>query len=340
MSAAGRRSEGSAAADQVVRMLALVPHISRRPGVSIADLAIEFAVSREQIVADLNVLMMCGEPGYYPQDLIDVVFDDEDGTVSIGHDAGLDQPVRLSPDEAISLTVALRVLADLPGLVDGDAVRSALTKLESAAGDASVAAGASVSVTAADPGPALAIVRTAIDDHRRLRMTYYTASRDSTTERDVDPIRVLVVDGRSYLEGYCYRAEAIRRFRIDRIDAVDMLAVPTQQPLWVDESIPRRLFAPGPRSASATLRLAPTAGWVAEYYLVDTISPVADDGSRIVSLRGPDDEWLIRLVLSLGGAVRVVDRPELAAEARRRATKALAAYDVIPDDAEAGDGGG
>ena len=69
------------ATDRLARMLALVPYISRRPGVAIGELAAEFGVSAEQIGADLNLLMVCGLPGYYPDDLIDVVLDDDGGTV-------------------------------------------------------------------------------------------------------------------------------------------------------------------------------------------------------------------------------------------------------------------
>ena len=304
-------------------MLALVPYISRRPGVAISELADEFGVRREQIAADLNLLMVCGEPGYYPNELIDVVLDEDDGTVSIAYDAGLDRPVRLSPDEAVTLTVALRALADLPDLVDAEAVHSALAKLEAAAGGTVPA----LTVAAADHAPALGIVRQAATDGRRLWIRYYTASRDTLTEREVDPIRLLVVDGHAYLEGYCYSAEAVRRFRVDRIDDARILDTPAQPPLWVAADVPTALFSPARDVRAATLRLAPAAAWVAEYYLMDDVIP-ADDipGGLVVRMRPSDDEWLIRLLLSLGGAATVVDRPDVAAEVAARANAARAAY--------------
>ena len=83
------------ATDRLARMLALVPYISRRPGVAIGELATEFGVSAEQVGADLDLLMVCGLPGYYPDDLIDVVLDDDGGTVAIAFDAGIERPVRL-----------------------------------------------------------------------------------------------------------------------------------------------------------------------------------------------------------------------------------------------------
>ena len=238
------------------------PYISRRPGVALADLAVEFGVSTEQINADLDLLMVCGLPGYYPDDLIDVVLDEEGGTVSIAFDAGIERPVRLTSDEAVALTVALRAFADLPGLVDADAVYSALAKLEQAGAET---AGA-VRVAAADAAPALGAVRQAVDESRQLWMRYYTASRDALTERIVDPIRLLVTDGHAYLEGYCHSADAVRHFRVDRIEEITVLDEPAQGQLWVDSDIPERMFHPDPQIPPVTLRLAPSARWVAEYY--------------------------------------------------------------------------
>jgi proteasome accessory factor C len=316
------------ATDRLARVLGLVPYISRRPGVALADLAVEFGVSTEQIGADLDLLMVCGLPGYYPDDLIDVVLDEEGGTVSIAFDAGIQRPIRLTSDEAVALTVALRAFADLPGLVDADAVYSALAKLEQAGAET---AGA-VRVAAADAAPALGAVRKAVDESRQIWMRYYTASRDALTERIVDPIRLLVTDGHAYLEGYCHSADAVRHFRVDRIEEITVLDEPAQGQLWVDSDVPEKMFHPDPLIPPVTLRLAPAARWVAEYYQTeDAVElPSGDDefspGSLRVRLRAGGDEWLLRLVLSLGGAAVLEDRPDLALLVSARAAEALEAY--------------
>ena len=352
------------ATGRLARMLAMVPYISRRPGVALADLAAEFGISVAQVGADLDLLMVCGLPGYYPDDLIDVVLDEEGGTVSIAFDAGIEQPVRLTADEAVALTVALRALAELPGLVDPSAVLSALAKLESAG--AAGLEGSSVRVAAADSAPALGTVRQGVSERRRMEIRYYTASRDQVTDRTVDPIRLLVTDGHAYLEAYCHLAASVRFFRVDRIDAVRLLDEPAQAPLWVDSDVPDRVFHPDPHVPPVTLALGPSARWIAEYYPVEDPEPAeaADpaldptpldlalgsvapsrtalgsaaphpdgaaaagaDGRILVRIRAGED-WLVRLVLSQGGAASFVDRPDLAAAVRDRAAEALAAYRV------------
>ncbi|GAA2010679.1 WYL domain-containing protein [Nakamurella flavida] len=328
------------ATGRLARMLAMVPYISRRPGVALADLAAEFGVSTAQVGADLDLLMVCGLPGYYPDDLIDVVLDEEGGTVAIAFDAGIERPVRLTADEAVALTVALRALAELPGLVDASAVLSALAKLEGAG--AAGLEGAGVRVAAADAAPALGTVRQGVSERRRMEMRYYTASRDQVTDRTVDPIRLLVTDGHSYLEAYCHLAASVRFFRVDRIDAVRLLDEPAQAPLWVDSDVPDRVFHPDPHVEPVTLALGASARWIAEYYPVE--DPLPDDPDEATPERsgssaatGGDavhvriragEDWLVRLVLSQGGAASFVDRPDLDAAVRDRATEALLAYRV------------
>ena len=314
------------ATDRLARMLALVPYISRRPGVAIGELAAEFAVSSAQIGADLNLLMVCGLPGYYPDDLIDVVLGDDGGTVAIAFDAGIERPVRLTADEAFALTVALRALAELPGLVDAQAVHSALAKLQQLGGRGADRTDA-VRVMPADPAPALGRVRQALDETRRIWIRYYTASRDAVTERTVDPLRLLVTDGHAYLEAYCHLAGAIRHFRVDRIEEVRLLDEPAQATLWVDSDIPERIFHPDRQIPPVTMTVTGGARWVAEYYPMEEITELVEPaGALRVRMRAAGDEWLARLVLSLGGDAVIEDRPELTELVARRAEEALAAY--------------
>ncbi len=315
------------ASHRLARVLALVPHIVRRPGISLAELAAEFDVPAEQIAADLDLLMVCGLPGYYPDDLIDVVLDEDGGTVSIAFDAGIERPVRLAPDEVVALTVALRALGDLPTLVDADVVHSALAKLETVAADP----GDAVQVAAAAPAAALGLVRQAIDESRQLWIRYYTASRDTVTERVVDPMRLLVTDGHAYLEGFCHLAQGIRHFRVDRIDQARITDEPAQAPLWVDVDVPEQMFSADPTQPSATLTLGPGAAWVAEYYANERLAaPPGGTGQRIRLRAGGGDDWLVRLMLSLGGDAVLEDRPDLATQVAEKARAALAGYDQTP----------
>src|SRR6202007_2886021 len=73
-------------------------------------------------------------------------------------------------------------------------------------------------------------VRDALSAGRRLHLRYYVPGRDEATERDVDPMRLLVVEGRPYLEGWWLRAEGVRLFRLARVLSLDTLDVPAAPP--------------------------------------------------------------------------------------------------------------
>src|SRR4051794_26603425 len=212
-------------ADRLGRLLNLVPYLLARPGIAVADAAAGLGVTEAQLRADLELLWVCGLPGYGPGDLIDMALDGD--RVTITYDAGIDRPLRLTPDEALALIVALRMLAETPGTGNREVIERALAKIENAAGDL---AGAPVAVRLPANAERLDKLRAAVEGGHALRLTYYTAARDETTERVVDPMRMLMVGGKAYLEAWCRRAEGTRLFRVDRIDAYTELDEPAAPP--------------------------------------------------------------------------------------------------------------
>jgi proteasome accessory factor C len=309
--------------DRLPRLLALVPYLLQHPRVRVADVAKVFDVTEEQLRKDLDLLWVCGLPGHGPGDLIDMEFDGD--TVTLSEPAGVTRPLRLTVDEALALLVALRTLAETPGLADRDVVDRALAKIEAAAGAAAEPAGR-VEVLVEGEERVLPVVREALDKGRRLHLDYYVPGRDETTERDVDPLRLVLVDGRSYLEAYCLRAEGVRLFRLDRVVAVQLLDTPVEEhPDAEQRDLSQGLFQPSPEDQLVTLALGPGAHWVADYHPCESVEDLGD-GTLVARLRTPDPGWVRRLALRLGSAGRVVDPPELAEQVRMDAQLALSAY--------------
>ncbi len=314
-------------ADRMTRLLTLVPYLQARPGgVRVADAAADFGITEAQLRRDLDLLWVCGLPGHGPGDLIDLSF--EGDRVRVTFTAGMVRPLRLTTDEAVALTVALRTLRELPGLAEGEAVSRALAKVSAAAGHAAeLAAPVAVSVDAREQ--ALAVVRDGLERRRALYLHYYVPSRDERTERTVDPMRLLLVDGHWYLEAWCRRAEGVRLFRLDRVDEVVVLDdEPAAPPPQAHErDVDAGLYQPGDEAPVVRLRLARTARWVADYYPVEDVAPVEDPpGGLAVSLHTADLAWARRLVASVGGAA-VVDEPvELGEQVAAEARAALGRY--------------
>lgn len=313
----------SGATERLPRLLALVPYLLSRPGIQVAEAADDFGVSEKQLRRDLDTLWMCGLPGYGPGDLIDLSFDSD--TVSVAFDAGMRRPLRMTTVEATALLVALRALADTPGITDTDAVQRALAKVENAVGRArpdSVIVGLDSQDSSVRPEIRGAVYE-AVTGQVALWIRYYTASRDEISERTVDPMRLVLVDGRNYLEAWCRTADGVRLFRLDRIDEVTVLDEPASPPPEAEPTdFSEGLFRPKSDQRSVVLELDPDARWVAEYYPVEELAELPNGGTR-VRMRYTDHAWMVRLVLGLGGQARVESPAELAAEVRRRAQEAL-----------------
>jgi proteasome accessory factor C len=311
----------SGAADRLPRLLALVPYLRTHPGALLEDVATVFGVTVRQLRDDLNLLWVCGLPGGAPGDLIDLSF--EGDTVTMLDPQTLDRPLRLTVDEAQALVVATRTLADVPGLAERDALDRVLGKLEGALGVGDRAPGVAVALDA--EADVLATARAALDQRRRLHLRYLVEARDEVTDRDVDPMRLLSRDGRWYLEAWCHRVEAVRLFRLDRIVELALLDVPAEPPPQaVSRDLADGLFSPSPQDGRVTLELRPAARWVADYYPVESSEEIEDGGLRI-TLRTPDVEWVVRLVLRLGGQGLVIEPAELVSAVRERAAAALSA---------------
>jgi proteasome accessory factor C len=320
----------NAATDRLPRLLALVPYLLARPGIPIDEVAADFEVTPKQIRKDLELLWMCGLPGYGPGDLIDLSFEGE--TVTVTFDAGMSRPLRLTAAEATSLLVALRALVETPGVADQDAVQRAVAKIEAAVGQAQPA-GVAVGLALRE-APETSRVRDTVSDgvlrKRALHLRYYTPSRDEITERVVDPMRMLLVEGRGYLEAWCRAADGVRLFRLDRIDAVDVLDEPAAPPPHATPTdTSEGLFQPDPSQRTAVLVLEPDARWVAEYYPTDGLVELPEGRARVL-MRYADTAWMVRLLLGLGGEAHVEQPPDLVAEVARQAEAALRRADHLP----------
>jgi predicted DNA-binding transcriptional regulator YafY len=315
--------------ERLQRLLALVPYVVSRKVVGLAETAAAFGVSERELVDDLNLLWCVELRAPDPYCPIDLSY--EGGEIVVSQAESIARPLRLAVDEASALLVALRMLAEVPGQRDTSALSRLIAKLEDAAGEAASASAqvAVVAVTGAETDDMAARIRAAIDAGRRVHLRYYVPGRDEATERDVDPMRLLVVEGRPYLEGWCLRAEGMRTFRLDRVLALDVLDVPASPPPEATHiDVDQGLFRPSPDDVHVVLELSAEGRWVAEYYPCDSVTELADGRLRVV-LSTPATGWVRRLALQLGEDGRVISPPELVAEVRDAATAALANYVVL-----------
>lgn len=307
---------GSAA--RLQRMLALVPWILTHPGSTLPELAERFEVDEEELQQDLELLPMCGLPPYTADRLIDV-WVGEDGAVSIRLAEYFDRALHLTPAEGLALLATGRALLAVPGSDPAGPLATALEKLERAIG---ATGGVAVHVGVADH---LDTLRKASSAGEQVELEYYSFARDEMTTRVVDPARVFNAFGAWYLAGYCYRAEAERLFRIDRVRAVR----PTGQPGAAHEDggddEAELVYRAGPDDLRVRLRLEPEAAWVADSLPTETRKQRARGRVEVV-LAVSGNAFLERLALGLGPAATVLGPPEAASIVTAAAERVLQRY--------------
>jgi proteasome accessory factor C len=294
--------------DRLRRLLVMLPWLMERGEVSVAEAAERFGISETSLVADLERASLCGLPPYVDE-MIDLYIDE--GMIHMGVPRLFRKPLRLNPREGFSLLAAGKASLEMPGADATGPLARALAKLETSLGSAPV-----VAIDVEHP-PFLNAIRDAVDARQELRITYYSSWRDEQTERVIQPQSVFAEQGDWYTIADCQLAGGERRFRIDRISALEPTGATFERRTVVRPE--SSWFSDGPDAVEVTLALRPAAAWVAERYPMKAVRRTTEGVE--VDLVVVNERWLERLLLRLGNDVDVLSPQRwrtLQAEAAQR----------------------
>lgn len=319
-----------AAADRLARLLAVVPWVVAQEGPTVKQVCERFGVSERELLADLNLLFMCGVYPFTPDSLIEV--DIDDGRVWVRFADWFRRPLRLAPPEGLVLVAAARAMLEVPGGGAGPSegaaagtqgpLASALAKLETVLG---LAAGGSVDVELGDAAAGvLASLKQAAASHHKVRLEYYSFGRDATGERVVQAWRVFSSEGHWYLLGWCEQVRGRRLFRVDRVRQAELLEATFAPPA---DAGPLTVYEGAPDDRLVVLDLSPAAAWVADQYPNEGVES-SGHGHLQVRLRVSSTAWLERLLLRAGPQATVVSGAEGVGVAAAR--RVLAVYGQVP----------
>lgn len=306
------------------RILLLLPYAIKHPGVSVDELSAKFDVKKKDLLDDLNLVFMCGLPGYGPGDLIDVSLEDDRVYVRMADYFG--QPFRLTPAEALALYAGSSALAKLPEMKEADALNRALEKLARAIGmDVETGPGIEVRIETA-PHEHLQTVQKALEEKKKLHMEYFSAGRGVMTERTIDPWSLIAVQGRWYLQAMDGLSGEERLFRVDRIKAAEVLDEDADIPENADVGRYMTAFIGDPEKPSITMEISPeVARWFEDAHHVRAARDLSD-GWRSIEMEASGTHWTAALLVQIGTGVRNVSPPEALASARTLAEEVLALH--------------
>lgn len=297
----------------LVRTLNLIPYFRAHPDHTLFEAAKDLGLSHRQMVADLQRLHTSGV-GTHTEELIDLTFNANRTAVTITEDQGMTAPLRLTATEAGALLLMLESLEDQ--LVDTEAVTSAAAKIRAMMPERTAGI---YDAKPDEEDPDLIAVNRALAEGKRLSLRYWSATRDEVTQRVVDPARLFLHEGASYLAAWDRNREAHRNFRIDRIHDAEVVDEPANPHL---KQLPEDLFT---FERTAEILLSPEASWLADYHQM-TLGEVREDGLIPAQLPFGSDEWLLRFCLTNGDRISLVRPESLARAVTRRAGMGIAGY--------------
>jgi proteasome accessory factor C len=298
------------------RILRMVPFLSSHQGIEIREACEIFGVSERELIADLNLLWVCGLPGYSHLELIDVQFDA--GYISIANAGAIAKPRRLTYEESSALIVALNSLLLSVDTQTKESILNLINKLVkiSERADPKV----SIDISKLSTQPDLLLIDNAIAANLQISIDYYSPTSDKLTTRDVAPLEYLVdSSGERYLYAWCYSANDFRQFKIDRIRGLRA----THTKVTKFEQLSKLSKTP---DNFIELELNEKALWFAEEWSIQNLIRNQSDEGFIGTVKLHNHEWAIRAVLALSGEMKIPSEPLLRQKVADRAAASLANY--------------
>lgn len=317
------RRARTTAGDRVRRLLSIVPWIASRDGPTIGEICTRFGLTRSELLADLDVVFMVGLYPFTPDELIDVIV--EDDRVFIRLADYFARPLRLTPDQALALVAAGASLAPWGDSDPDGPLARGLAKVAAVLG---IDKEAALEVRLGEAQPELlSLLRTAVTERRRIELGYYSYGRDAQTRRRVDPRRVYADGGQWYLDAYCHTAGGDRLFRLDRIESAALTEEHFEPPAAPAGAAQDGVYHPDARDPRVVLALEPAATWLVEHYPCESVRPLGE-GRLEVTLAVSATAWLERLLVRLGPDATVLraDPPLDVDVGRHAAERILARY--------------
>lgn len=291
------------------RILLLLPYAIRNPGTTVQELSKRFDIEQDDLINDLNLVFLCGLPGYGPGDLIDVEVQND--RIFIRMADYFSAPLRLTPAEGLALYAGAQAIAALPSMEQADSLKRAVEKLGRALGTAREGNDEAAIKVNLEGGPVehMQLLQQALVEGRQVEIEYVSSSGPDPTTRTVEPWGLIAAKGRWYLVGMDLLRNDERMFRVDRMKSSRILEQRATPPDDFDPERYRGAFIGGDELPVVTLEISPEAArWFDDYYPVSS-SRELRDGWREIRLASSRERWAATVVLKLGPQVRNV-RPE------------------------------
>lgn len=294
----------SHATEQLRRLLAFLPQIGDGGEHRIAEVARRLNVEPEAILSDLREVSerWSDPPGWVEK----IQFYIDADHISMGPSPHFRRPMRLTANEwrAIELGLALMRAERAPD--DRPMVETTLEKVRVLLSQEPDKENTRAATLGAEKhATTISMLREAIRERRRVEVTYQKGGTEVSDQRTICPFSFVVEQGVWYLVAHCDRSEAIRIFRLDRVQELRVLTdrFERTEDVNVGDLLTGKHAFVGSPPERLRVRYSPNvARWIAEREQGTTRS----DGSLEVEYPMADASWAVRHVLQYGPEAEVI----------------------------------
>lgn len=169
----------------------------------------------------------------------------------------------------------------------------------------------------------ISIINNAVAEKKLLSFRYRNL-RGEEFLRTIEPMTLILKMNYWYLYGYCRDREDYRLFRVSRMLDCIMLNTSFVKKEKMFNEID--FFNNQTNILKIRLKFAPVAKSKVEEFFADHYFETLSDGSTIVEVDFPEDEWVYSTLLSYGEAVEVLSPPHLRLLIKEKLKKAYNLY--------------
>ena len=299
------------AISRVARAMDIIPYVLENPGIKIESLAEKFGVDQKQIIKELELIFLCGLPGYTPYELIDLTF--EDGFVTIIDPQLFDKPRKFTETEGVIINLGLVLLKNsISDTKQIQVIDHLIQKLT-----AKFKVTSSAVIEKLSKPDFYDEITKSINQNDSICIDYASISEDSLYQRLIKPLRISIRNGFYYLYATDLEKDVDRVYRMDQIRSISSIQSNSQS--RVNEVS---------ENDEIDFELMVVDQLITEKFRDIFTEVIQSEKHFMVKGKSSNRQWLYRWILSHGSAIQILGPEKLKESVRARAQSALDHYQI------------
>ena len=293
------------------RLFEIVYILIQKKKVTAKELANRFEVSTRTIYRDIEILSRANIPVYATKG--------KDGGIGILDEYVLNKTI-LTEEEQNQILFALQGMKKVAGQDEKDTLRK-LSRLFNKNVDDWIRIDFSNWGKDNEKEKRFNMIKTAILNKNQIEFVYYNSNGEKS-QRTVEALQVWFKDKSWYLIAYCKMKQDYRIFKIARIKEIKILEEHFKRELQQENKKEEYKF----KTVTLELEISKKMAYRVYDEFEDSEINKKDDGSFIINVEYPENEWVYGYILSFGEYVKVLSPERVKRTIKDKIEKILKNY--------------